>query len=143
MTIEEEQGTDVVRLSKGYGHAINRSVRGLLLLLPTVLNNRQVVEIGCHQNQEIKRAPNFWKELCKPSYSGKYTVKLYVAGIRFLFEIPGPSQLPKVWFGGPAITDHVQHELLCGPGWGPTICESLKLATRAGLKQATHFSLIA
>ena len=47
-----------VGLSEAYGHAIKRGARGMLPLLPTVLNDRQVVEIGCHHNQEIKRAPN-------------------------------------------------------------------------------------
>ena len=34
-----------VKLIKGFGHAINESVRGMLLLLPVPLHRRQVVEI--------------------------------------------------------------------------------------------------
>ena len=35
----------IVKLSEGHGHAINRSVRGMLLLLSEEVNQRQVVEI--------------------------------------------------------------------------------------------------
>ena len=37
--------TTTVKLIKGSGHAINRSVRGMLLLLPENVNKRQVLEI--------------------------------------------------------------------------------------------------
>ena len=33
-------------------------------------------------------------------YSGKYAVKMYLVGTRFLFELPVPSQLSKVWLRG-------------------------------------------
>ena len=41
-----------VKLIKGSGHAINRSVKGMLLLIPNPVNKRQVVEIGALKGEE-------------------------------------------------------------------------------------------
>ena len=61
VTVDEELGIDVVGLSEEFGVAIPRSVRGMLPLLPEALNKRRVVEIGCRQKGENRRAPNWWK----------------------------------------------------------------------------------
>ncbi len=49
-------GADAVTLSEGYGHAINRSVRGMLLLLPENVNKRQVLEIQMPSEERKKQS---------------------------------------------------------------------------------------
>ena len=84
-----------VKLTKGTGHAINKSVRSMLLLLPVPLNNRQVVEIQV--SSKARKTPcSTLVELCwtRP-ISVSARVKMYLAGTRFLFELPAPGQSPQ------------------------------------------------
>lgn len=83
--------SSTVKLIKGTGHAINRSVRGMLLLLPGQVNKRQVVEIQLPSKAKKKQSTKL-VEVCwtRPiPVSGR--VKMYLAGSRFLFELPAPS----------------------------------------------------
>jgi hypothetical protein len=85
-----------VKLTKGFGHAINKSVRGMLLLLPVPLNRRQVVEIQVPS--EARKTPSTkLVEVCwaRP-IPVSARVKMYLAGTRFFFELPAPRQLPQV-----------------------------------------------
>jgi hypothetical protein len=84
-----------VKLRKGFGHAINKSVRGMLLLLPVPLNRRQVVEIQVPS--EARKTPSTkLVEVCwTRSIPVSARVKMYLAGTRFLFELPAPRQLPQ------------------------------------------------
>ena len=82
-----------VKLTKGSGHAINKSVRGMLLLLPVPLHRRQVVEIQVPS--EARETPRTkLVEVCwaRP-ISVSDRVKMYLAGTRFFFELPAPRQL--------------------------------------------------
>jgi hypothetical protein len=85
-----------VKLRKGSGHAINKSVRGMLLLLPVPLTRRQVVEIQVPS--EARKTPSTkLVEVCwaRPIPVSD-RVKMYLAGTRFFFELPAPRQLPQV-----------------------------------------------
>jgi hypothetical protein len=84
-----------VKLRKGFGHAINKSVRGMLLLLPVPLNRRQVVEIQVPS--EARKTPSTkLVEVCwtRPIPVSD-RVKMYLAGTRFFFELPASRQLPQ------------------------------------------------
>jgi hypothetical protein len=84
-----------VKWTRGSGHAINRSVRGLLLLLPAPVNTQQVVEIQVPSKAK-KRLSTALVEVCwtRP-IPVSARVKMYLAGSRFLFELPAPDQSPK------------------------------------------------
>src|SRR5262245_56333941 len=85
-----------VKLTNGFGHAINTSVRGMLLLLPVPLYKRQVVEI--HMPSEARKTLNTkLVEVCwaRPIPVSD-RVKMYLAGTRFFFELPASRQLPQV-----------------------------------------------
>jgi hypothetical protein len=84
-----------VKLTKGFGHAINKSLRGMLLLLPVPLNRRQVIEIQVPS--ESRKTPSTkLVEVCwaRPIPLSD-RVKMYLAGTRFFFELPAPSQSPQ------------------------------------------------
>jgi hypothetical protein len=88
-------GDDAVKLTMGSGHVINRSGRGMLLLLPEKVNKRQVVEIQVHS--ELRKEPS--TKLVEVCWTRPISVdaqaKMYLAGTRFLFELPTPSQSPQ------------------------------------------------
>ena len=84
-----------VKLTTGSGYAINKSLRGMMLLLPVPLNRRQVVEIQVPS--EARKTPSTkLVEVCwaRPLPISD-RVKMYLAGTRFLFELPAPRQLPQ------------------------------------------------
>jgi len=84
-----------VKLTKGFGHAINKSVRGMLLLLPVPLNKRQVVEIQVPS--EARKTPSTkLVEVCwaRP-IPVSARVKMYLTGTHFFFELPASRQLPQ------------------------------------------------
>ena len=84
-----------VKLTKGFGHAINKSVRGMLLLLPVPLNKRQVVEIQV-PSEARKTLSTKLVEVCWARPIPVSTrVKMYLAGTRFFFELPASRQLPQ------------------------------------------------
>lgn len=84
-----------VKLTKGFGHAINKSLRGMLLLLPVPLNKRQVVEIqvpsAARKTPSTKLVEVCWARPIPVSTR----VKMYLAGTRFFFELPASRQLPQ------------------------------------------------
>ena len=84
-----------VKLTKGFGHAINKSVRGMLLLLPVPLYKRQVVEIQVPS--EARKTPSTkLVEVCWARPIPVSTrVKMYLAGTRFFFELPASRQVPQ------------------------------------------------
>lgn len=89
-------GPSTVNWTQGFGHAINRSITGMLLLLPEQVNKRQVVEIQVPSKAKNKQ-PTTLAEVCwtRP-IPVSARVKLYLVGTRFLFELPAPSQSPQV-----------------------------------------------
>jgi hypothetical protein len=84
-----------VKLIKGSGHAINRSVKGMLLLIPNPVNKRQVVEIQVPS--KVKKKPRTklvevrWTRLIPV----RARVKMYLVGTRFLFEPPALGHSPQ------------------------------------------------
>lgn len=87
--------TKTVQLTKGSGHAINRSVGGMLLFLPEPVNKRQVVEIQASSKVK-RRQRTILVEVCwtRP-IPVSARVKMYLAGTRFLFELPAPGRSPQ------------------------------------------------
>ena len=83
--------SSTVKLTKGSGHAINRSVRGILLLLPEEVNQRQVVEIQVPSKAKKKQSTKLVEVCWTRPIPVSARVKMYLAGTRFLFEIPDPS----------------------------------------------------
>ena len=85
-------GRDAVKLSEGYGYSINMSVRGMLLLLPEEVGNRQVFEIQtpseARKEQTTKLVEVCWTHPIPVSAR----VNMYLVGTRFLFEPPAPAQ---------------------------------------------------
>jgi len=79
---------NTVEFSEGHGHSINCSDSGMLLLLPEEVTKRQVVEIHVpsktRKMQSTKLAEVCWTRLVSVSAG----VNLYLAGIRFLLELP-------------------------------------------------------
>lgn len=84
-----------VKLTKGSGHAINKSVRGMLLLLPVPLNKRQVVEIQVPSKARKMPSTKLVEVCWTRPIPVSARVKMYLAGIRFFFEVPAPSQSPQ------------------------------------------------
>lgn len=83
--------SSTVKLTKGSGHVINRSVKGMLLLLPAEVNARQVVEIQVPSKAKKKQNTKLVEVCWTRSVPVSARVKMYLAGTRFLFEIPVPS----------------------------------------------------
>ncbi|HSL02752.1 MAG TPA: hypothetical protein VK901_04350 [Nitrospiraceae bacterium] len=84
-----------VKWTKGSGHAINRSVKGMLLLLPEKVNARQVVEIHVPSGTRKKQSTKLMEVCWTRPISVSSRVKMCLAGSRFLFELPAPSQSPQ------------------------------------------------
>ena len=84
-----------VKFSDGHGHAINRSVGGMLLLLPEKVNKRQVVEIHVPSKAKKKQSVKLVEVRWTRSIPVSARDKMYLAGTRFLFELPAPRQSPQ------------------------------------------------
>ena len=84
-----------VKLTKGFGHVINKSVRGMLLLLPVPLNKRQVVEIQVSSEARKTMSTKLVEVCWARPISVSTRVKMYLAGTRFFFELPASRQLPQ------------------------------------------------
>ncbi len=84
-------GSSTVKLTTGSGHAINRSVRGMLLLLPEPVTKRQVVEIQLPSKAKKKQSTKLVEVCWTRPILISARVKMYLAGSRFLFELPVPS----------------------------------------------------
>ena len=83
--------SNTAKLTTGSGHAINRSVRGMLLLLPEPVNKRQVVEIQLPSEAKKKQSTKLVEVCWTSPIPVSARVKMYLAGSRLLFELPGPS----------------------------------------------------
>ena len=80
-----------VNLTKGIGHAINTSVRGILLLLPVTLNNGQVVEIQVSPKARTRPRTTLVEVCWTRPISVGARVTMYLAGTRRFFALPVPS----------------------------------------------------
>jgi hypothetical protein len=83
--------SSTVKLTKGSGHAINRSIRGMLLLLPERVNKRQVVEIQAPSKVRKPQTTKLMEVCWTRPIPVSARVKMYLAGTRFLFELPAPG----------------------------------------------------
>jgi PilZ domain-containing protein len=83
------------KFSEGHGHAINRSVGGMLLLLPEKVDQRQVVEIQVPSKAKNKQSVKLVEVCWTRPIPVSARVKMYLAGTRFLFELPAPNQSPQ------------------------------------------------
>ena len=83
--------TSTAKLITGSGHAINKSVRGLLLLLPEQVKKRQVVEIRLPSKAKKKQNTKLVEVCWTRPIPVSAKVKMYLAGSRFLFQLPAPS----------------------------------------------------
>lgn len=82
-------------LSGGHGYAINRSVGGMLLLLPEKVDQRQVFEIR-GQSEARKEPITELVEVCwTRSISVDAHVNLQLVGTRLLFEFPPSGRMPQ------------------------------------------------
>jgi hypothetical protein len=88
-------GRSTVKLTWGSGHAINRSVKGILLLLPQQVSKRQVVEIQVPSKSEKRQSTKLVEVCWTRSIPVSARVKMYLAGTRFLFDLPAPGQSPR------------------------------------------------
>jgi hypothetical protein len=88
-------GTSTVKLIKGSGHAINRSVKGVLLVLPHPVNKRQVVEIQVSATAKHKPSTKLVEVCWTRLIPVTARVKMYLVGTRFLLDLPAPGQSPQ------------------------------------------------
>src|SRR6185295_1176561 len=82
---------NAVRLTKGVGHAINRSGTGILLLLPGPVHPHQMVEIQAPSEERPQRSAKVVEVCWTRPIPVKGRVKMYLAGTRFLFDLPQAS----------------------------------------------------
>jgi hypothetical protein len=87
--------TRTVKLIKGSGHAINKSARGMLLLLPEPVNKRQVVEIQVSSKAKKTLSTKLVEVCWTRLIPVRARVKMYLVGTRFLFELPALGQSPQ------------------------------------------------
>jgi hypothetical protein len=82
---------DAVKLIGGYGYSINRSVGGMLLLLPEEVDRRQVLEIQVPSEAKKEQITKLGEVCWTRSIPVSASRTMYLAGIRFLFELPAPD----------------------------------------------------
>ena len=84
--------SSTVRLIEGPGCSINRSVGGMLLLLPVEVDKRQVFEIQVPSEARKERVTKLGEVCWTRSIPVSARLNMYLVGIRFLFELPAPDQ---------------------------------------------------
>lgn len=89
--LTKRNGSAALKSSTGIGYSINRSVGGLLLLLPVEVGKNQVFEMQVPsetgKEQMTKLGEVCWTRLIPVGTH----VNMYLVGIRFLFEHPALS----------------------------------------------------
>lgn len=76
------------QLSVGDGYAIDRSVGGMLLLLPEKVNQRQLVEIQAPPEARKDHGTKLVEVCWTRSISVNNRVNMHLVGARLLFELP-------------------------------------------------------
>ena len=84
-----------MKLSEGYGYSINRSERGMLLLLPEKVDQRQVFEIQVLSEARKEQITKLVEVCWTRSIPVSARDNMYLVGTRFLFEPPAPGQVPQ------------------------------------------------
>ncbi len=77
-----------VRLIEGSGYSINKSVGGMLLLLPEEVVKRQVFEIQAPSETRNEQLAQLGEVCWTRAISVEAAADMHLVGIRFLFELP-------------------------------------------------------
>jgi hypothetical protein len=88
-------GSSTMKLTEGFGPAINRSVRGMLLLLPEEVGQRHVLEIQVPSEAGKEQIAKLGEVCWTRPIPVSAHVNMYLVGIRFLFELPAPGESPQ------------------------------------------------
>ena len=86
--------SSTVKFSEGNGHAINRSVRGLLLLLPEEVDHRQVIEVQVPSEASKEQTTKLVEVCWTRAIQVNSRVNIHLIGTRFLFEVPASGWSP-------------------------------------------------
>ena len=81
--------SSTVEFSEGVGLSLDCSESGMLLLLPEEVTKRQVFQIHVRSKRKEKKSTNIVEVCWTRLISVSLGVNLYLAGTRFLFELPG------------------------------------------------------
>ena len=87
--------SSTAKLIEGSGYSINRSVGGMLLLLPEEVCKRQVFEIHVPSEARKEQIAKLGEVCWTRPIPVSARVNMYLVGIRFLFELPAPGQSPQ------------------------------------------------
>ena len=82
---------NTVEFSEGHGYAINKSVGGMLFLLPKQVNKRQVVEIQMPSDTRREEVSKLVEVCWTRLISVSACANMCLAGARFIFECPTRS----------------------------------------------------
>jgi len=84
-----------VQLREGAGYSINRSIGGMLLLLPEKVDNQQVFEIQVPLEVKREEFAKLGEVRWTCPIPVDSCVNMYLVGIRFLLNLPAASQSPQ------------------------------------------------
>ena len=82
----------MVQLTEGSGYSINKSVGGMLLLIPEEVDKRQVFEIQVPSETENEQGAMLGEVCWTRSIPVDASIDMHLVGIRFLFILPAPGQ---------------------------------------------------
>lgn len=83
------------KVTEGSGYSINRSVGGMLLLLPEEVDKGQMLEIQVPSEARTEQITKLGEVCWTRPIPVRARVNMYLVGIRFLFELPAPGQSPQ------------------------------------------------
>ena len=86
--LTKPNGSAALQSSQGIGYAINRSVGGLLLLLPEAVGKKQVFEMQVPSEMGKGQMTKLGEVRWTRPIPVDTHVNMYLVGIRFLFELP-------------------------------------------------------
>ncbi|NOT21441.1 MAG: PilZ domain-containing protein [Nitrospiraceae bacterium] len=81
-----------VRLIEGSGYSINKSVGGMLLLLPEEVDKRQVFEIQVRSQTTSEQFAKLGEVRWTRPIPVEDRVNMHLVGVHFLFELPVSDQ---------------------------------------------------
>jgi len=93
--LTEPVGVLAVMLSAGHAYSINRSVGGLLLLLPGTVVNRHVVEVQLPSQERETQITKLGEVCWTRPIPVSARANMSLVGIRFLFELPALGSSPQ------------------------------------------------
>lgn len=81
-----------VQLTEGSGYSINKSVGGMLLLLPGEVDKRQIFEIQMPSETRNEQLAKLGEVCWTRSIPVDASIDMHLVGVRFLFNLPAPDQ---------------------------------------------------